>query len=151
MKFYQQLFRKKVSQIEFITTNKILPMSRLESLKPTNNTKKHCTFTRIAAEYALKSNSTRYKHGAVIVHRGKVISGGCNEYPTKKLGFIERPHNSVHGEVSAIVNTPNKNILSECVLYVVRVSKNGSLMSSKPCQQCENVITKYNIRRVIYT
>ena len=134
-----------------MASKKHLPMCRLESLILTNNTKKHTTFTRIAAEYALKSNSTKYKHGAIIVHRGKVIAGGCNEYHTKKLGFIERPHNSVHGEVSAIVNTPNKSILSECVLYVVRLSKNGSLVSSKPCQQCENVITKYNIRRVIYT
>lgn len=126
-------------------------MSRLESLTIINTTKRHSTFTRIAAEYALKSNSTRYKHGAVIVHRGKVIAGGCNVTHTKKLGFIERQHNSIHGEVSAIVNTPNKNILSECVLYVVRLSKNGSLASSKPCQQCENVIAKYNIRRVLYT
>jgi deoxycytidylate deaminase len=116
-----------------------------------NLNKKNSIFINIAADYAIKSNSTRYRHGAVIVHRGKVISGGFNVYYTGTFGYPERQHNSIHGEISAILNTPNKGILSECILYVVRINSNGNFLSSKPCTHCENIIEKYNIRRVIYT
>jgi deoxycytidylate deaminase len=113
--------------------------------------KRDIKFADCAAEYALKSNSERIRHGAVIVYRGKVISGGYNMYYTGINKHPERPHNSIHGEISAIVNTRNKSILYKCDLYVVRINAEGSMLSSKPCKQCVDIINKYNIKRILYT
>lgn len=96
-----------------------------------------------ASNIALKSNGY-YKHGAVIVYRNKIISSASNVYLSKYT--TEKPHNSIHGEVNAIINVKNKHILKHCVMYVVRINNKGELRDSTPCETCRKILNRYKIR-----
>lgn len=41
--------------------------------------------------------------------------------------------------------------LKKLTLYVVRVNSQGSLMMSRPCENCMQVITDSGIREIIYS
>jgi tRNA(Arg) A34 adenosine deaminase TadA len=96
-----------------------------------------------AANAAEKSNGY-YRHGAVIVYRNKVISSASNMYLSRYT--IEKPHNSIHAEVNAIMRVKNKHILKHCFLYVVRINNNGEIKNSKPCENCMKIINKHKIK-----
>ena len=79
--------------------------------------KKHQIFLDKAAEIA-KYSTMQQKHGAVIVHKNKIIAYGFN-YMTHYLN----DNNSIHAEVAAISQVfKNKTILEDCDIYVVRIA-----------------------------
>jgi deoxycytidylate deaminase len=123
-----------------------------ESENPENEieiNKKHQLFLDIAAETA-KFSTMQQKHGAVVVHKNKVIACGFN-YITHFLN----DNNSIHAEVAAISQVfKNKMILEECDIYVVRIATarfNNCLKLSKPCDKCTKFINKYNLRCAYYS
>lgn len=109
----------------------------------------HCRqnyYLRIAADVALNS-LMNHKHGAVIVHKKNIIAAGCN-YCSGKL--------SIHAEVAAInqLKGRHKNVLPECELYVARIGPDrydNALKYSKPCNSCQNYITKKSIKKTYYS
>jgi deoxycytidylate deaminase len=107
----------------------------------------------IATEQAEKS-VVKFKHGACIVKKNKVIGVGFN-LSSYCLGTNWENENhmkstSIHAELSAIINTP-KHRLKNSVLYVVRINDKGDLNDSKPCNSCMNNIRKYKIKLVYYS
>jgi deoxycytidylate deaminase len=106
-------------------------------------------YLQVAAQVAMQSLMT-HKHGAVIVHKKKIIASACNYY------YLQH---SIHAEVAAIMQMKGKykGILSECELYVVRISKpfkslcEGILKYSKPCKHCQDYICKKSLKRVFYS
>jgi len=112
--------------------------------KPCNGKQKY--YLDIAAKIALSSPMLQ-KHGAVIVHKNKIIATGFNYY------FADY---SIHAEVSAIKSIKGKlkSQLSECELYVVRIGPNkfnNPLKYSRPCCHCQNTILKNNIKKAFYS
>jgi deoxycytidylate deaminase len=111
--------------------------------------KKHQIFIDKAAELA-KYSTMQQKHGAVVVHKNKIVGCGFN-YMVNYLN----DNNSIHAEVAAISKVfKNKNILEDCDIYVVRIGParfNNCLKLSKPCEKCTNFIKKYNIRCAYYS
>lgn len=107
-------------------------------------------FLDCAAEVAMKS-SMGHKHGAIIVHKKKIIASGHN------YRFSHFCHDfSIHAEVAAISSLKGKakNLLSESELYVVRIGPAkfyDALKYSKPCDKCQEAISKYNIKKVYYS
>lgn len=94
-----------------------------------------------------------HKHGAIIVHKKKIIATGFN-YILKQY-YHEF---SIHAEISAINSLKGsqqlKTILPECELYVVRIGPNEyheTLKYSKPCCKCQKVINKFGIRKAYYS
>ena len=125
----------------------------LELLKDTQKyRKKHIKFIENAIKKAYQS-PMYHKHGAVIVHRGKIIASGYNYLmPNKTYDY------SIHAEVAAIKNflknNKNTSILEECDLYVVRIGKKSMgfpTKMSKPCKNCSKSINKYGLRSVYWT
>lgn len=108
----------------------------------------HCrqvNYLQIAAQVAMQSLMI-HKHGAVIVHKKKIIASACNYY------YLQH---SIHAEVAAIMQIRDKHILAECEMYVVRIGsplryKNG-LKYSMPCKHCQEFICKRCIKRVFYS
>lgn len=99
---------------------------------------------------ALKSDMN-FNHGAVIVHRGKILSRGYNYYHNN---FNSNYKESVHAEVSAINNALKKihaSELKKCELVIIRVNRQGECLNSKPCCHCEQFIKKFNIKKVFYS
>ncbi len=69
--------------------------------------------------------------------------------------FYEACKYTYHAEQSCIMKCPNKNILKNCTLILVRLVKNTNtntdtnISIAKPCPMCAHIINKYKIRRVI--
>lgn len=112
-------------------------------------------FINVALEESKKS-TLYHKHGACLVYKNKIISTGYN------FAIHNGPNYTIHAEVSAILeflkNGPrkrlNKNILKDCILYVVRVGKesmNYPLKISRPCNNCYNFMKKYGIKKVYWS
>ena len=100
----------------------------------------------IAATVALNSNMLQ-KHGAIIVYKKNIIASGYNYYLHTY---------SIHAEIAAIAELKGKekDILSECELYVVRIGPdkyNNPLKYSKPCFNCQHAINKHCIRKTFYS
>jgi deoxycytidylate deaminase len=112
--------------------------------KPSNEKQKN--FMEVAAKTAMKS-PMGHKHGAIIVHKGKIIGAGYNYY----VGEY-----SVHAEVAALSSIKGKikHLLQDSELYVVRIGPNkfnNPLKYSRPCCNCQNAIIKNNIKKTFYS
>jgi tRNA(Arg) A34 adenosine deaminase TadA len=128
---------------------------------------KHEEFINYAINLAKKSNLS-FKHGCVIVRRGKIISRGYNKCELSNTHIC-----SIHAEVNCIANlkkfrNANKNVFNNCSMYVVRINdfistskknkclwdfrdKECELRNSKPCDICFNHIFKCGIKTIYYS
>jgi deoxycytidylate deaminase len=104
----------------------------------------------ISLAYKESAKSTcRYKHGAIIVKSGSVVSQGHNKYRTHPR-WGSGPLMCVHAEGDAIRNAVRQRINIEGAnIYITRRSTFSRM--SKPCTDCMARIKKYGIRKVIYT
>ena len=113
-------------------------------------------FFQIAKVISKMSTHKRFKVGAIVVHKNKLISAGTNSdksHPVQKRYDKERgfkTHHNCHAEVRAILNSKT-NLLTGCTIYVYRETKNGSLACSRPCPSCLKMIKDYDIRTIYYT
>ena len=99
-----------------------------------------------AFEIARKSTQ-RYMHGCVIMHRGAVVAESCNY-----IVPASNHSHSIHAEVGAIIRAKKARCrLSECTLYVTRLSSRSEPMLSKPCEACSKYISDHGITRVYFT
>lgn len=103
-------------------------------------------YLQIAMEQAKKS-IVRFKHGAVIVKKGKIVSLGHNKYCFSCYAIHKI---CIHAEINAIANCPTK-YLSGATLYVIRLNESGELKYSKPCQRCKDYIIRSKISYVYYS
>ena len=114
-------------------------------------------YHNIAVDYA-RAASTRLSislHIAFVYGRGGVLLGmATNRLGTRSsgAGFSKM---TIHAERAALKAVGDVSLLRGAVLVVVRVSKGGNLMGSKPCHECEchlgKAISKYGLRCVYYS
>lgn len=98
------------------------------------------------------SNVKVAMHGAVVVHRGKIVGNGYNKYKIDDPSHGNRY--SIHAEVDAINNALRKisyENLTKCILIVVRVNKSGEINGSYPCQCCRNTIIQRGLKSCFYS
>lgn len=114
---------------------------------------------------AAKSVSTlsdhKFRIGAIIVDKHRIISSGCNSnvkcHPVQmKLDrqfFPEHTCNGkLHAEVAAIIPLLKYNVnLSRATLYTYRELKNGNVAPARPCPRCMQLIKSVGIKRIKYT
>lgn len=106
----------------------------------------------LASEWAKESPFT-HKHGAVALRKHKITGEGYNNKGSsalqrlyaRKVGKKHNLHN--HAEVAAL----NDANLDADTLVVVRVSKSGQLLNSKPCSICEELLKDSAVKRVYYS
>lgn len=98
-----------------------------------------------AIDVASVSEHNNFKHGAVLVKGGKVLSEGSNKYTNtgKMHGF-----GSIHAEERALKSM--KKDPRGGVMYIARVASYGPAMS-KPCRRCQLLLKNAGIKRVVYT
>lgn len=102
-------------------------------------------FLGMAMGVALTS-SCRQKHGAVVVHHGKVLGLSPN-ISKNDPKYVDWHSASVHAEIAALrkARWPRK-----ATLYVARTNRFGEPRLSKPCQACQLVLDTYRIK-VVHT
>ena len=110
---------------------------------------------KLAQKIAKNSRHRKSRHGAVLVRGGAVISVSTNNNKYASFGqrFISREKNwnaTHHAELGCILGL-DKSITQGATIYVARVSKNGEIRNSKPCQLCQAVLKHVGVKKVIYT
>lgn len=109
------------------------------------------TFLEKAAKLAEDSVCRRYRHGAIIVKNGAVISTGINRSVNNPFQ-VQSPEtqSSIHAEVAAL-NSCRKTDLTGATIYIARICKDGSQAMSKPCMNCQKALIARGVKKVYYT
>jgi len=89
------------------------------------------------AEYEATKSPMKHKYGCVLIYHGKIISKGHNYYILNSNSLY-----SIHAEKDCISKVTSKDILSKCILIVVRIGSTDC----KCCSSCQKLIDKYNIK-----
>lgn len=110
---------------------------------------------QLAKKLAGNSTYGNFRHGAVLVRGGAIISLGINSERYCSVGKNYRPEEkgnaTYHAEIKALLNIP-RHVTKGSVMYVARCSKNGSEdRMSKPCNMCHAVMEERGISKVFYT
>lgn len=90
-----------------------------------------------------KKSHCRYKHAAVIIYKGKIISVGYNQ-------SLIKGKESNHAEAVVCRKIPKGVNPKDCILIVVRINSTG-FANSKPCTSCEAIIKKIGIGLVLHS
>ena len=102
-----------------------------------------------AAEAAQNSNM-RYKLGAIIFNNKNFATGFNRKFSvhckTKITPF------SIHAEEMAIIKANRFSAFNfqNSTLIIVRINKKGNYQKSYPCQNCQSLIQKYQIKTIYY-
>ena len=103
---------------------------------------------KIAMKVSKQSNY-RYKLGAVIFSKNKIISVGINQIKTNPKLFKYFKYATVHAEVDAVLHAVQD--VSDCDIYVYRETRNGKVANAKPCPQCVQFLKENGINRAYWT
>lgn len=102
----------------------------------------------------MMSEYGKFRHGAVLVKHGAVMSAGLNKDKPCSFGERFRPRDlgeaTVHAELSAILNVPRKQTENADV-YVVRVGANDDVRNSRPCPMCQAALRFVGVKRIFYS
>ena len=99
----------------------------------------------------------RSKHSAAVVYKGKIVSVGFNQLKTHPMmEKFNRNEKAIylHAEIDAIIRAINlfgPDFLSKCDLYVLRLTREGTVANSKPCSGCQKAIDAFGFRKVYHT
>lgn len=122
-------------------------------------TKRQLNYFRQARDASYMSDFTRVHIGAVIVHKHKVISKGCNsatrthkiQAELNKKRFDENSTGMLHAEVAALLPVVNRVDLTGATIYVYRENMLGDIAMCRPCKGCMAFIRACGIKKIYYT
>ncbi len=106
-------------------------------------------YLRWAAAYAARSDLYMHKMGAVIVQGGRFVAGGFN----KKRSHPQSKSYShfIHAELDALISYRNgESSILGMDMYVMRITRGGSMATSKPCRECWILLKEAGLRSVTY-
>lgn len=100
---------------------------------------------RKAYKEAWGSNSSQFRHAAVIFKGRRVIAAAKNLiYKTHPNG--SGIYRSIHAEVGAITKALKREPdLEGFHIFVIRINKTGQTRISKPCKDCMKLIEKLGL------
>ena len=111
-------------------------------------------FTTAAHAIAMTGNGvgmkSKFRLGAILVHKNSIVSVGMNSYKTHPLMAARTEWPFLHAEQNAIIRAGLDNC-EGLDLYIARVLKNNTLALSKPCKVCIELIKDVGIRNIYYS
>ena len=103
------------------------------------------------AKRVSKHSSYKYKLGAVIFNKGKIVAIGNNSTKTNpKLSKIFK-HATLHAECDAILHCVNPQQLKGSSMFVVRETNDERPAMAKPCDMCVTMMYENGIKTVYWT
>ena len=102
----------------------------------------------LARKLSKKSTHSQHKLGCCLVKGNRIIGLGFNQDKTSPKST--NPFNTLHAEVSAIINADEEDIKGS-VAYVYRETRLGTLGMSKPCKFCSEMLRSLGVKAVYYT
>ena len=115
---------------------------------------------RTAMEKSGRIRSSRHAAALILPRGHRILATGWNKlksHPMQAKFSMDagRPQRIfLHAETDVIIKTINKygpEILSECDLYVIRITKDGTLAGSRPCTSCCNLVKHFGINHVFHS
>lgn len=106
-------------------------------------------YIQVAVKQALRSSLTQ-KHGAVVIKDNKIIAEGFNRYVQSCSIKTKGVKLSIHAEKDALSKCSDTDLVGTS-LIVVRISPDGKLIMSKPCQNCQKFIERKRVSVVYYS
>ena len=107
----------------------------------------------LAAKQAANSNFPVFRHGAVLVKGGSVLSLGVNknQFHSFAAKFKKVPrHATIHAELSCLLAAGGESAAGS-TMYVVRINPQGEWRMSKPCCMCQAAMKHVGVKKVIYS
>lgn len=108
-------------------------------------------FLRLATSLA-ENSDMRFRHAAVIVKSGSVLSIGYNKFKNHPDIIEEhkiKQYCSVHAEADAIKKV--RGNAKGATIYVARIGLSGNKRLSRPCNYCYEKIVDAGITKIVYT
>ena len=118
--------------------------------KPTSREK---GMMELAAKQANGSEFPVFRHGAVLVKGGSVLSLGVNknQFHSFAAKFKKVPrHATIHAELSCLLAAGGESAAGS-TMYVVRINPQGEWRMSKPCCMCQAAMKHVGVKKVIYS
>lgn len=123
-----------------------------------NTQVKNNTVFKKLFDTALESDTVfKHRHAAAIVYKNKIIAIGKNQDKTHpvQMEYQADGHKIyLHAEIDAIVKARKSHgteFLKNCDIYVLRLTKGGSVSNSKPCAGCQKAIDAFKFKGVFWT
>ena len=97
------------------------------------------------------------RHACAITLKNNILGVGMARYKTHPLMAKYQDKSErvfLHAEIDAIVKVINKHgseILKDSDMYILRLTKGGSLGMSKPCYGCQKAIDAFGIKNVYWS
>lgn len=104
------------------------------------------TYLKKAAFVARASLHPVHKMGAVVVKNGNTLGIGWNKNKTHPRSK-NREYPTIHAELAALIRA---GFAQEADMYVVRVTKGGSMGTSKPCRFCFELLREAKVKSVTF-
>ena len=112
----------------------------------------------ILHDYASDSELIRHsRHACAITLKNNILGVGMARYKTHPLMAKYQDKSErvfLHAEIDAVVRVINRYgsaILKDCDMYILRLTKGGSLGMSKPCDGCQKAIDAFGIKNVYWS
>jgi deoxycytidylate deaminase len=106
-----------------------------------------------AFKLAETSTYGRFRLGAIIAKKNKIVSMGTNQKKSHPLQakYATRPHLEawLHAEIHSLSLARVEDLL-DADIYVSRILKNGTLGNSRPCSGCLKAIKDYGLRGMYF-
>lgn len=118
--------------------------------------KNHNRYINAAYSVALASpgaggkNRNRFRLGAVLVDRKRIVAAKYNSLKTHPMMGFFYAYPYLHAEAATIFSYGIDNCYGS-TLYVVRIKRDNSLGLAKPCSSCEKLIKLAGVKQVIYS
>lgn len=114
---------------------------------------RHSTILRNLCHMLVNYDSGhRQRHAAALVDKNRVVSYGFNSLKTRAsvLRHNKGMHarTCTHAEVDALRKVSDPSGLT---LYVASLGRGGEVKNSKPCEDCQRLIDRSGLKRIIYT
>lgn len=111
---------------------------------------RHKRWITFALKQAQKSKMDGYKHCAVLIKSGKPISIGLNGMKAGRLADKLYDLCGWHAECDALCNLSEETIRNS-VLYIAGWNKSGNVITSKPCEKCQEYLEKFDLKAIYYS
>lgn len=93
-------------------------------------------------------------HYAEVYRRNRLIASSRNKIGSRSRGSGWSDH-TLHAERAVVKRIGDISQLRGCVLVVIRLNKQGEILNSKPCCDCQKFLIKcmkeYGLRKVVYS
>lgn len=92
----------------------------------------------------------KWRLGAVLVKGGSLLSTGRSRKTNDPSQIQDGLGCSIHAEQAALKAARKSNV-SGSVMYVARIGRDGDIKLAKPCSECEALLRKAGVKKVVYT